>query len=175
MRSVVTSCLVGLACLGTTACQFDPFTSDYTRSRPDDSAVQGVYDFDAESPLPSGERIGAPVHATIDLRADGSFQVANMPDCWLDLIPKGAVDSASGNWRIEQHQEWWAVNLRITKRNDSALDYTLQAMLRRQKPPYLLHIILGDPDSANALVFRPRTAERSNLRVQPTVRFAARG
>ena len=87
------------------------------------------------------------------LRADGTFAMVNMPDWWLDgagELKKG-FESGSGKWEFYQgHIQWtvWGIELNFGKFATGNL-----INLRRQKPPYLINITIGDPDSAHNMLF----------------------
>src|SRR5438309_1030433 len=83
------------------------------------------------------------------LRADGTFAMVNMPDWWLDGAgeSKKGFESGSGKWEFYQgHIQWivWGIELNFGKFATGNL-----INLRRQKPPYLINITIGDPDSAH--------------------------
>ena len=87
------------------------------------------------------------------LRADGTFAMVNMPDWWLDGAgeSKKGFESGSGKWEFYQgHIQWtvWGIELNFGKFATGNL-----INLRRQKPPYLINITIGDPDSAHNMLF----------------------
>ena len=87
------------------------------------------------------------------LRADGTFAMVNMPDWWLDGAgeSKKGFESGSGKWEFYQgHFQWtvWGIELNFGKFATGNL-----INLRRQKPPYLINITIGDPDSAHNMLF----------------------
>ena len=84
----------------------------------------------------------------LDLRPDGSFSLINMPDWWNDPRgeSRGNFESGSGNWEVYNDHGNWVVNL------DFVNHFRAPLHLRHQKPPYLIHIMLGDPDTGHAML-----------------------
>ena len=84
---------------------------------------------------------------------DGSFSMLNMPDWWSDGFGRSrkGFESGSGTWSISQ-QGSWCVYL-VFKSPITRSGYGVSLNLRRQKPPYLIHIFLGDPDEWQAILF----------------------
>jgi hypothetical protein len=98
------------------------------------------------------------VHHLI-LRADGTFEMTNMPDWWKDGFGKSkkGLESGLGNWQLHEDPQgpWsaWAVELQFPD-NSVVLN---QIHVRRQKPPYLLHVTIGDPDSGHVMLFEKKS------------------
>ena len=84
----------------------------------------------------------------LNLHADGSFSMTNMPDWWQD--PRGesgrGFKSGLGTWGIYNDHGDWVVTL------DFADHFRAMVHLRHQKPPYLMHVMLGDPDTGHAML-----------------------
>jgi len=88
------------------------------------------------------------------LRADVTFAMVNMPDWWIDGFgqSKKTFESGSGKWQFYQdHNPWtvWAIELDFPQR---VVPNAIH--LQRQKPPYLIHITVGDPDSGRYMLFQ---------------------
>jgi hypothetical protein len=78
-----------------------------------------------------------------------------MPTCWRAALECSAeVENATGTWQIAKHDDWWVVRLRCTSIQGKPTDYGLDAFVRGDRPPQLLHLTVGDPDSGEALAFR---------------------
>ena len=93
------------------------------------------------------------------LRADGTFTMVNMPDWWSDGFGRSrkGFESGGGKWQFYQDRDpWtvWAIELDFPK---GIVPNAVH--LRRQKPPYLLHIQVGDPDSGHAMLFERALGE----------------
>jgi hypothetical protein len=149
--------LLPFVCLA--GCQYDPFAHEYTASRPAESEVVGSYRPDRETSERIREQFGISVASSCELilRADGTFSISELPNCWFvsaqkDCLP--GTQSVSGTSQLVRQQQWWAV--RLTKHSvKHGVDhsYGLPAMLRGSEPPYILHLIIGDPDMGNGLAF----------------------
>jgi hypothetical protein len=90
-----------------------------------------------------------------DLHADGSFSVLKMPD-WLDSFrgeSRRGFESGSGRWTVRRKygDGAWIVDLTFADHHEVSLN------LRHQKPPYLLQIMLGDPDNSDDVMVLERT------------------
>lgn len=89
------------------------------------------------------------------LNGDQTFQARSLSHCWYQTFECGpGPETWSGTWAIEKDQEWWAVGLHVTLRNGAPTGYYMPVMLRREVPPYLLHLTIGDPDSGDSLAFQ---------------------
>jgi hypothetical protein len=154
------------------ACQFDPFASEFTRVRPVERYLVGRYVPDAETRERLASQLNVKVPTTCELLVgqDGRFVVHDAPNCWfgpaVDCAPED-VDF-TGDWRLGQHQKWWAVQLTARTINGKPGAYGLPAMIRGDEPPYILHLTIGDPDSGNALAFE--LAEQSERRAKHELR-----
>lgn len=144
--------------IGTTAgCQFDPYGSDYTKVQPTREDVAGIYKVDPKTVNSFKAQHGVdPAAAEINLKPDGSFELKEMPACWLAVTCAGRLQSASGTWSIQKHQEWWALSLETRELDGRKHGHYSEAMLRGEKRPYLVHFTIGDPDSGQALVLEPK-------------------
>ena len=107
--------------------------------------------------------------------SDGRFQMVNMPGCWLREPLSGgsadggpirrSYDSGSGVWKISDcglngfHS--WGIQLNfhdttgIKSTQSKIIIGSLRGysgpMLRNEKPPYILHFVVGDPDGGESL------------------------
>lgn len=94
-----------------------------------------------------------PEEITIDLSADGSFKITNMPDCGFEPFGegKGIFVNAIGNWRIGDAHSWttlldgWPLYFASDKVNS--------AVVMNRASPYRIFVIVGDPDSGENLEF----------------------
>ena len=89
------------------------------------------------------------------LKPDGTFSMKNMPDWWATDFgdSKRGFQSVSGKWSLTAaaggHD--WCVDLVVGTSGIGFLH------VRNQKPPYLLHVGIGDPDVGHWMLF-----ERAN-------------
>jgi len=134
------TCLLLPLALFLSVCMFvnglDWSEDSFTRNRPNQADMIGVW---------------APTASTIrDLKERGGYV---MPDWWLDGAgeSKKGFESGSCKWEFYQgHIQWivWGIELNFGKFATGNL-----INLRRQKPPYLINITIGDPDSAHNMLF----------------------
>jgi hypothetical protein len=87
-------------------------------------------------------------------RAEGAFTMVNMPDWWSNGFGNSnrGFESGSGTWKLFQdHDPWtvWAIELDFPT---SSVPNAVH--LQRQKPPYLLHISVGDSDSGRYMLYQ---------------------
>lgn len=141
-------------CLCATGCQFDPYGSEYTESRPERAALVGAYRPDERSTREFRERYGLELSSTeLRLDAAGSFTARALPDCWREALCSRRLQSVHGTWSPEHHRDWWSLRLLSESVDGKKDEFGGEAMLRGEKPPYLVHFIIGDPDSGEGLVF----------------------
>jgi hypothetical protein len=148
-----------LLVLFSSACQYDPFAHEYTTSRPAESDLPGTYRPDRETTQRIKQEFGVVIDPSCELtlRSDRTFNIREMPRCWFVASNEdcaAGTEDVAGTWELTPQQQRWAV--RLTKRSMVAgvdHSYSFPAMLRGSEPPYLLHFIIGDPDSGNGLAF----------------------
>ena len=146
--------LVAGAAILLSGCQGDPYYPSYTKREPDPKDVVGTYVPDERTAGIVRSRKGLELLSTqIIIRPDGTYSIDNVPE-WNNAMSASSVGplvTRSGTWRLEQRQNaFWVVS--ILYRNGPTDTYGA-INLREQKPPYLLHFTLGDPDSGESLVF----------------------
>lgn len=159
MRSFVILVVVILA-----GCQRDPYTSIYTMTQPETNDVVGVYVPDTNTiALISKERHYGPARTSITLLDDGTIIITNIPDWWLTFGEShGGFDSGHGTWSIQKHQEWWTLSVGFTDTTQFASltnkpeGMGTEMMLVGEKPPYKIHLALGDPDSGRSMEFEKK-------------------
>ena len=138
-----------LVTLSITGCHgVNPAELDFTRAQPAEADVVGRW-----MPMPKGLEETTPSTAStqeLNLRHDGSFSAVDLPTA-PDVggaSPKGLL-SGSGAWHLDKDADGftiWIINL------DFANHHRETVHLRHQKPPYLIHIFTGDPDSGRAVL-----------------------
>jgi len=127
----------------------------FTRNKPNPADVIGTWVPTAATIKDLREHGGYVIskHQLI-LRADGTFSMVNMPDWWSNGFGQSqkSFESGSGKWQFYQDDNtWtvWAIELDFPK------FFVPNAMhLQCQKPPYLIHITVGDPDSGHYMLFQ---------------------
>jgi hypothetical protein len=141
-------------------CQYNPFAHEFTSRRPDQETVIGRYVPDDETKRRLSSRFAIEVSPECEfvLNGDRTFVARGLPRCWYKAFECGpGTETWEGTWAIEKNQEWWAIGLDLTSRNGEPIGYHMPLMLRREAPPYLLHLTIGDPDSGDALAFEPQS------------------
>lgn len=96
-----------------------PYGTDYTRGRPAESDLPGVYVLTPATLSMVRGRMGYPVVDTrLVLRSDRTFEMENMPDCWAGFSgkPGGLFDNGKGTWSIRERKaggkaSWWEIDL----------------------------------------------------------------
>lgn len=145
----------------------------YTSVEPKSEDIVGTYHF---TDTTSSQVLEANYIQTntpsLALHADGTFEMLNMPGCWLkepmhpvyDQSQVRSFDSGSGTWSIANeavkgYPPSWGIILRFS---DTKTIYSWHEntsivfgglMIKNDKPPYILHIIVGDPDEDEGLEF----------------------
>ena len=131
-----------LACTLLAGCQHDPFAHTYSTRKPKASDLAGMWTIDY------GQTTCGPVRAStapssLNLSTNGTFT-------WTGCPATGHFDSfrvGGGEWSIQRHQEWWALSLSWKKSS-----FSEELMIRRDTPPYLLNLTVGDPDQGEVVV-----------------------
>ena len=93
------------------------------------------------------------VSTKLILRADGSFEMENMPDWWKNGFGEsyGGFESNSGTWKLSDGGgTCWQIDLRFPNlgRSVGLLEHRFGG-----KPRYVIEVILGDPDSGEEMIF----------------------
>ncbi len=140
--------VVGAAAL--TSCQSDPYFGDYTRTKPAEGDLVGAWTPNQDAVARMRDKGGYDTSRSatrFEFKADGTFSMVDMPDWWQDGLGRShrTFRSDSGRWEIHQELDsnTWGI----------ALSNGEFVALRRQKPPYLIHLVIGDPDLGDAMVF----------------------
>jgi hypothetical protein len=139
--------------------QGDPYCSEYTRAKPDEKDLVGVWVANARSIewlKEKGYAVASP--PSLEIRADGTFDMRAMPDCWrvfFDKEWKKVLESGSGKWSVQHVQDWYALEMDFHHLNgkDWQCTFSNHFNLRRQKSPYMVHVTVGDPDSGDCIEF----------------------
>lgn len=141
------------------SCQYNPFAHEFVTTEPRSADLPGEYVLDDESiaMLSRSYHVAAPL-ARLTLNLDGSFRITSVPSCWRASSSCNTTEDAAGRWAVAKHQTWWAVQLRCSEIDGRRTNYGLQAMLRGDGPPFILHFTVGDPDTGEALAFRRHSA-----------------
>ena len=141
----------------------------FTRTRPIDKDLVGTWTPTAET-IQDMKRSGgyAISKHELTLSANAAFSMLNMPDWWRDAFGKShrQFESGRGTWRIEEANNVYTiyvVNLVFPT-------HSMRVNLSGQRPPYVMHITLGDPDSGHYMLFEKGEQRAAHdIALQPTV------
>lgn len=139
-RAIAGVCLLSAV----SACQYDPYTSEYATTKPDPSLLVGTWRPTPETRKKLDEGPYTRLDPRIQITAGGEIQMLDVPDTWRSLSGEGTgkADSFAGQWELSRHQdEWWQLSL---SRKDWGCYGCL--MILRNAPPYRLVLRYGDPD-----------------------------
>ena len=122
----------------------------FTKNKPKESDLIGIYLPDVKTQkLITKDGGYAPANCQIKVGADGKIEFTNMPDWWHDGFGKShrKLESTNGTWSLEKYDNYW----QIVWEHEKTVDLGLH--LLREKPPYRIHIYVGDPDSQCFMIF----------------------
>ena len=145
--------LASISCLFLAGCPaVDIKELDFTRTKPTIENLIGIWMPTDTTLNDIRERGHYPqtMHY-LELRADHTFNMHNMPDWWSDGFGRshGRLESLSGRWELTESKELW----RIWEISLHTAEFITTIHLYHQKPPYQLFIRLGDPNEGDAMLF----------------------
>lgn len=134
-------------------CGGDPYASKYTKTQPNSQAFTGEWRL-KEWTMKRAQSLPSPVPGIV-FRGDGSFVATNYPGVAINGFNRGMASvDGQGNWSLEQYQGSWIVRFHWRIIAGTEPGYVQMLHILNDQPPYVLHHIIGDPDSGEALVFR---------------------
>jgi hypothetical protein len=161
-RSLSVLAVVLICSLG--GCQYDRWASGFLKNQADEKDLSGTYRVDADTltrhisiPMTTTE-LSISRDAEIVLSTDRTAKFLNVPDI-DDRTRKPCIISGAGTWQQNRNSNYVQINVEILRTDASSstdgcgLKYYEALMLFGKKPPYKLHITIGDPDSGDALQF----------------------
>lgn len=130
-------------------CGGDPYAGKYAKTKPNQQSFVGGWLLKKN---PVG---GTPTKPpTVTFAADGAFKATEYPGKALDEFSRGkSFVDGNGTWAIEQHQSFWVLRIHWQVIDGVQQGYGDMLHILNDRPPYVLHHIIGDPDSGEALVF----------------------
>jgi hypothetical protein len=146
------SVFIVLIALSVAGCHgVNPAELDFTRAEPAKADVVGKWALTSDSLKETKPSTSSTQE--LDLREDGSFSVVDLPTSpdVAGASPKGLL-SGSGVWHLDRDQDGftvWVINLDFASHHHRETVH-----LRHQRPPYLIHIFMGDPDSGRAMLLK---------------------
>lgn len=170
--------LVGAILVLCVGCRYDPYHYEYLRNAPSRNEICGVWVVDTErtnwpdaAPHLRDESTDAE-RGHLEIKPDGRFLLVDLVDfSKFQFGPVTVLKSASGAWWIGTHPvyDWSYLWLKFEQVDGVPMeDKDAAAYFRREGDEYLLHVIIGDPDEGDFLVFR-RTNEIAELPGNPDV------
>lgn len=141
-------------------CQHDPWADGFVKAQPDEKEVVGTYVIDADSqkrdiklPL-SKEKFPVDASAQIVLSHDRKVEFVHVPE---DFRGEAACSvTGNGLWRFSKNDSFTVIVANIVNREPNSPckgEFGYELMLYGEKPPYKLHVTIGDPDSGDAIQF----------------------
>jgi hypothetical protein len=95
--------------------------------------------------------------AKIVVLANHRVEFFNIPEFIYDKKPEVCLINGGGAWQLGKNDDYEVLNFQIQRENyrpdACGSKYSGQLNLYRNKPPYKLHITIGDPDSGDAIQF----------------------
>ena len=155
-----------LAFVSLAGCQHDPWADRFVTRQLAERDVAGLYAIDQASlqrtiKLPmSGSVLKINPSAHILLSQDHSAEFFEIPDA-IDGKLQCSV-TGRGTWRLGKNDRYTVIWVQITdQESNSQCSETFskfgdQINLYGDKPPYRLHVTIGDPDSGDAVQFERR-------------------
>lgn len=155
-----------LTVLTLVGCQRDPWAGRFLTRQPTEQDVMGFYAVDQASlqrpiKLPSTEspiKINPAAH--IRLAADHKAEFVDVPG---ELGGLNCSVTGHGTWRLGKNDNFIVVVAQIADEEPSSqckgtftANFGNELFLYGDKPPYRLHLTIGDPDSGDAVQFERR-------------------
>jgi hypothetical protein len=100
--------------------------------------------------------------STIEVVADGSVKIKDLPDAYVDGFGRGAGGfvSGSGTWLMERSNEGFGLELTMRPGGTmpQAIYSSTSIRLKGRDPPYHIELTLCDPDTRRHLEFTKRVS-----------------
>ncbi len=148
-----------LGCMLLAGCQYNPWADRFLTESPVEKDVVGTYVVDADS---QKREIELPMHrgtlpvnhsAQILLSADHKARFTRVPESYRG---EACSITGQGSWRFSKNDSFSVVIASVVNQEPNSPckgDFGYELMLYGKRPPYKLHITIGDPDSGDAVQF----------------------
>ena len=156
--------ILTFACVLLVACQYDPWADKFLTEKPAEKDVVGTYIVDSDS---QKRNIQMPMHhgtlpvshtAEIMLSPDHKARFTHVPE---DYRGEAACSvTGQGTWRLVKNGDFFVVIASIVNEEANSVckgDFGYELVLYGKKPPYKLHVTIGDPDSGDAVQFERKS------------------
>jgi hypothetical protein len=148
------------ALLALTGCPVNLDTERMPTTPPNRADLVGIYRPTADTLTYIRKEGGyAEREMSLTLKADGTFELENLPDWWHTEWgkPEGGFDSGSGQWDLEKSQDWWELNLSFTDTKRFAKPEAgrqgFGPLLIGHAAPYIIAFPFGEPDNGREMQF----------------------
>ncbi len=145
-----------LAPLLLVGCQHDPWADDFLTAQPAERDVAGTYKInpDSQKRTVGNSPLSIDASTRIDLSPDHRVEFVHVPAdlrdekvCWV---------TGRGSWELGKNDNFSVVRATVLNEELNSPcrgNFAYELMLYGKKPPYKLHITIGDPDSGDAVQF----------------------
>jgi hypothetical protein len=92
---------------------------------------------------------------TLTFKDDGTFEMVNMPDLWLNFGQSNQdFYSGSGRWEfVKNYQGYWTVEVHFTSLPGYKNGLVTSFYVGQNEAGYYIYDFIGDPDSGDVIVF----------------------
>ena len=158
--------VVTLALVSLTGCQYDRWAHGFLTRQPAEKDVVGLYAVNQASlqrPIKlamSGSVLRINPSAHILLSQDHEADFFQVPEAIDDKLQCSVT--GHGTWRLGKNDRFVEIWVQLadeesdTRCSERFSKFGEQLNLYGDKPPYLLHVTVGDPDSGDAVQFEHR-------------------
>ena len=143
-----------LTALLLTACTSHP------SEKPSIAEMVGTYGMDAKSvAMLTNEKGYSTTHVSpsIQLFADGSIAIKDLPDCYTDGFGQGHGKylQGSGKWEVEKSDFGYGITVTVSPGGSlaSGFYHASSIIIVGKKPPYSLRFSIGDPDQDEFIAY----------------------
>jgi hypothetical protein len=153
--AIVLSALLFLA-----GCQYDPWANGFVATQPAEQEVAGTYAIDADSQKRSIKipmsNAAFPVNRTarIVLSPDHKAEFLHVPQDYQG--EKACSVTGRGSWNLGKIDRYAVVRASIVNQESGSPcdgEFAYELHLYGKRPPYKLHVTIGDPDAGDAVQF----------------------
>jgi hypothetical protein len=149
------SCICSLGCFGVNWLLGQIYPTN-PKSRPAEGDILGVWTLTSSS-LQEMVREGGyeATNPTLIFKPDGTFEMTDMPDWWLDGFGRSTQTfySGSGTWQIDGFFGRWEIQVYFVELTGYENGLVTSFLLDGAEPPYLIYTYLGDPDANRYMKF----------------------
>ena len=134
--------------------------TSHPSEKPSVAEMVGTYEMDEKSVAMLRSEKGYSTtdrSPSIQLLADGSLVIKDLPDCYTDGFGQshGKYYQGNGKWKIEESDSGFGVSLAIAPGGSlaSGIYHASTIIIVGKKPPYSLWFGIGDPDQDEFITY----------------------